>query len=219
MAISASTWPSTRLGSALLVPRSSNEALKDDGESESARPDHAPDDHPFHSNPIPITCARRRSTVDAYLVDLVMAVGERRKKWADLRSRCEHDGISRVLPGTARSNPLTTPSEHARGPYPRPNHLPSRVRLSMCRPAGLNDAGGRGLRAWYEGAEGDGGHLGDLRRAKRTSLRQLFAVEVAARSEGVASVRGDSAAIACRAHVGPGNRVCMVCGPSREVVG
>ena len=36
---------------------------------------------------------------------------------------------------------------------------------------------------------------------------------------GVASVRGDIATIAGRARVGPGNRVCMVCGPSREVVG
>ena len=44
----------------------------------------------------------------------------------------------------------------------------------MCRPAGLNLAGGRRLRALYVGAEGDGGHLGDLRLAKRTSLRQLF---------------------------------------------
>ena len=91
--------------------------------------------------------------------------------------------------------------------------------LSLCRPAGLNVDGGRGLRAKYVGDDGDGGHLGYLRLELRTSLLQLFAVKVAARSEGVASVRGDSAAIACRAHVGPGNRVCMVCGPSREVVG
>ena len=74
------------------------ETLKDDGESESARPDHAPDDHPFHSNPTPITCARRRSTVAAYLVDLVMAVGTTRKSWADLRSRCEVRA-RRDLPG------------------------------------------------------------------------------------------------------------------------
>ena len=35
----------------------------------------------------------------------------------------------------------------------------------------------------------------------------FFAVEVAARSEGLPSVRGDSAAIAGRARVGPGKRV------------
>ena len=55
-------------------------------------------------------------------------------------------------------------------------------------------------------------------RSARASFCFL-AEEVAARSEGVASVRGDSAAIAGRARVGPGKRVCMVCGPSREVVG
>ena len=55
-------------------------------------------------------------------------------------------------------------------------------------------------------------------RSARASAN-FFAVEVAARSEGVASVQPDSATIAGRARVGPGNRVCMVCGPSREVVG
>ena len=55
-------------------------------------------------------------------------------------------------------------------------------------------------------------------RSARASAN-FFAVEVAARSEGLPSVRGDSAAIAFRARVGPGERVCMVCGPSREVVG
>ena len=45
------------------------------------------------------------------------------------------------------------------------------------------------------------------------------AVEVAGGSEGVASVRGKIATIACRARVGPGNRVCVVCGLFREVVG
>ena len=48
---------------------------------------------------------------------------------------------------------------------------------------------------------------------------KFFAEEAAAASEGGASVRRDSAAIAFRARVGPGERVCMVCGPSREVVG
>ena len=47
----------------------------------------------------------------------------------------------------------------------------------------------------------------------------FLAEEAAGRSEGVASVRSDIATIACRARVGPGKRVCMVCGPSREVVG
>ena len=46
--------------------------------------------------------------------------------------------------------------------------------LSLCRPAGLNVDGGRGLRARYLGADGDGGHLGDLRRAKRTSFLLLL---------------------------------------------
>ena len=55
-------------------------------------------------------------------------------------------------------------------------------------------------------------------RSARASVN-FFAVEVAERSEGVASVRGDTAAIAGRARVGPGKRVCMVCGRSREVVG
>ena len=55
-------------------------------------------------------------------------------------------------------------------------------------------------------------------RSARASVN-FFAVEVAERSEGVASVRGDSAAIAGWARVGPGKRVCMVCGRSREVVG
>ena len=49
--------------------------LEDDGESESARPDHPPDDHPFHSNPTPITCARRRSMVAAHQVDLIDRTG------------------------------------------------------------------------------------------------------------------------------------------------
>ena len=70
--------------------------LEDDGESESARPDHAPNDHPFHSNPTPIMCARRRSTVAAHLVDLVMAVGMTRKKGAHLLSWCGDDGVSAV---------------------------------------------------------------------------------------------------------------------------
>ena len=44
----------------------------------------------------------------------------------------------------------------------------------MCRPAGLNLAGGRGLRARYGGAEEDDRHLEYLRRELRTSLRQLL---------------------------------------------
>ena len=52
-------------------------------------------------------------------------------------------------------------------------------------------------------------------RISKSSQRRFCAVEAAGGSEGVASVRGDSAAIAGRARVGPGNRVCMVYGPSR----
>ena len=44
----------------------------------------------------------------------------------------------------------------------------------MCLPAGLNLAGARGLRARYEGAEEDGGHLGHLRLAERMSLLHHF---------------------------------------------
>ena len=55
-------------------------------------------------------------------------------------------------------------------------------------------------------------------RSARASFCFL-AEEAAGRSEGVASVRPDSATIACRARVRPGNRVCMLCGLSREVVG
>ena len=55
-------------------------------------------------------------------------------------------------------------------------------------------------------------------RSARASFKFL-AEEAAARSEGVASVRGDSAAIARRARVGSLGRLCMVCGSSREVVG
>ena len=47
----------------------------------------------------------------------------------------------------------------------------------------------------------------------------ILAEEVAGGSGGVASVRGDIATIAGRARVGPGNRVCMMCGSSREVMG
>ena len=54
-------------------------------------------------------------------------------------------------------------------------------------------------------------------RSARASVK-FFAEEVAGRSEGVASVRGDSAAIAGRARVGPLGRMCVMCGPSREVV-
>ena len=193
--------------------------LEADGESGSARPDHPADDHPFHSNPIPITCARRRSMVAAHQVDLVMAVGTTRKSWADLRSRCEHDGISRVLPGTARSNPLTTPSEHARGPYPRPNRHPSRVRCRCVVPQASISPGHEGCARCTGGLEKMVGILEISFARSARAFFNFFAVGVAGGSEGVASVRGDSAAIARRARVGSLGRLCMVCGSSREVVG
>ena len=138
---------------------------------------------------------------------------------ADLRSRCEHDGISRALPGTARSNPLTTPSEHARGPYPRSNRHPSRVRCRCVVPQASILPGDEGCARDTRGLKKMAGIL-DISVAR--SARGFFnflAEEAAGRSEGVASVRSDIATIACRARVGPGKRVCMVCGPSREVVG
>jgi len=193
--------------------------LEADGESGSARPDHPADDHPFHSNPIPIMCARRRSTVAAHLVDLVMAVGITGKKWAELRSRCEHDGISRVLPSTARCNPQPTPSGHARGPHPRPHCLPSRVRCRCVVPQASILPGDEGCARCTWGLKEMVGILEiSVLRSARASVK-IFAEEVAGRSEGVASVRGDSAAIAGRARVGTGKRVCMMCGPSRDVVG
>ena len=90
----------------------------------------------------------------------------------------------------------------------------------MCRPAGLNLAGARGLRALYGG--GLEKMVGILEISFARSARaffNFFAVGVAGGSEGVASVRGDSATIAGRARVGSLGRLCMVCGPSREVVG
>ena len=75
------------------------------------------------------------------------------------------------------------------------------------------------MRAWYEGAEGDGGHLGYLRLELRMSLLQLFAVEVAERSEGVASVRPEIAAEAALAWVGRLWRYSVLCGWTGEVVG
>ena len=118
--------------------------LEGDGESESARPDHAPDDHPFHSNPIPITCARRRSTVDAYLVDLVMAVGERGKKGADRLRWCGDEGVSFQGTEQVLSYPWSAPSEHARGPHPRLNHVASRVRCRYVVPQASSSPGDEG---------------------------------------------------------------------------
>ena len=131
-------------GSALPVLMSLFMRLEGDGESESARPDHAPDDHPFHSNPIPITCARRRSTVDAYLVDLVMAVGERREKGADRLRWCGDEGVSFQGTEQVLSYPWSAPSEHARGPHPRLNHLASRVRCRCVFPQASISPGDEG---------------------------------------------------------------------------
>ena len=91
--------------------------------------------------------------------------------------------------------------------------------LSLCRPAGLNVDGGRGLRARYLGADGDGGHLGYLRLELRMSLLQLFAEEAAGMSEGGASVRPEIAAEAALAWVGRLWRYSVLCGWTGEVVG
>ena len=193
--------------------------LEGDGESESARPDHAPDDHPFHSNPIPITCARRRSTVDAYLVDLVMAVGERGKKGADRLRWCGDEGVSFQGTEQVLSNPWSAPSEHARGPHPRLNHLASRVRCRYVVPQASSLPGDEGC---ARGPWGLKKMVGILDISVARSARGFFkflAEEAAGRSEGGASVRRDIATIACRARVRPGNRVCMMCGSSREVMG
>ena len=106
----------------------------------------------------------------------------------------------------------------AGGPSPPASSSLTRA-LSLCRPAGLNVDGGRGLRARYLGADGDGGHLGYLRLELRTSLLQLFAVEVAERSEGVASVRPEIAAEAALAWVGRLWRYSVLCGWTGDVVG
>ena len=146
-------------------------------------------------------------------------VGERGKSWADLRSRCEHDGELTGEPNTARSNPLTTPSEHARGPYPRPNRHPSRVRCRCVVPQASISPGHEGCARCTGGLEKMVGILEISFARSARAFFNFFAVGVAGGSEGVASVRGDSATIAGRARVGSLGRLCMVCGPSREVVG
>ena len=117
------------------------------------------------------------------------------------------------------SNPQPAPSQHARGPHPRPNPFASRVRCRYVVPQASISPGDEGCaRGTWELKK----MVGILNISVARSARGFFnflAEEAAGRSEGGASVRRDSAAIAFRARVGPGERVCMVCGPSREVVG
>ena len=117
------------------------------------------------------------------------------------------------------SYPWSAPSEHARGPHPRLNHLASRVRCRYVVPQASSLPGDEGCARGPWGLKKMVGILEiSVLRSARASA-SFCAVEVAARSEGLPSVRGDSAAIAGRARVGPGKRVCMMCGQSREVVG
>ena len=117
------------------------------------------------------------------------------------------------------SYPWSAPSGHARGPHPRPNPFASRVRCRYVVPQASISPGDEGCaRGTWELKK----MVGILNISVARSARGFFnflAEEAAGRSEGVASVRSDIATIACRARVGPGKRVCMVCGPSREVVG
>ena len=170
--------------------------LEDDGESVSARPDHAPDDHPFYSNPIPITCARRRSTVDAYLVDLVMAVGERREKGADRLRWCGDEGVSFQGTEQVLSYPWSAPSEHARGPHPRPHRLASRVRCRYVVPQASMSPGDEGCARGTWGLVDMVGILDAFVSSCARASASFCAVEVAGGSEGVASVQPDSATIA-----------------------
>ena len=64
--------------------------------------------------------------------------------------------------------------------------------------------------------------VGILKISVLRSARAFFkflAEKVAGGSEEVASMRRDIATGTGRARVGHGNRVCMICGRSREVVG
>ena len=117
------------------------------------------------------------------------------------------------------SYPWSAPSEHARGPHPRLNHLASRVRCRYVVPQASSSPGDEGCARGPWGLKEMVGISDTFVSSSARASANFFAVEVAARSEGVASVQPDSATIAGRARVGPGNRVCMICGPSREVVG
>ena len=117
------------------------------------------------------------------------------------------------------SNPQPAPSEHARGPHPRPNHLASRVRCPCVFPQASILPGHEGCARDTRGLKKMVGILDISVLRSARAFFKFLAEEAAGRSEGGASVRPDSATIACRARVRPGNRVCMMCGPSREVVG
>ena len=117
------------------------------------------------------------------------------------------------------SNPQPAPSQHARAPHPRPHCLPSRVRCRYVVPQASSLPGDEGCARGPWGLKKMVGILDISVARSARGFFNFFAEEAAGRSEGGASVRPDSATIACRARVRPGNRVCMLCGLSREVVG
>ena len=121
-------------------------------------------------------CGRPRAVV----VDLVRSgqpVGPTRKRGAALRQvRYGRAELQRAPEQGAFSSLNHEGSACAGTPSPPASSSLTRA-LSLCRPAGLNVDGGRGLHAKYVGADGDGGHLGYHRRKLRTSLRQLFCRE------------------------------------------
>ena len=107
------------------------------------------------------------------------------------------------------SNPQPAPSEHARGPHPRPNRFASRVRCRCVFPQASILPGHEGC---ARGTWGLKKMVGILEISVLRSARAFFIIlaeEVAGGSGGVASVRGDIATIAGRARVGPGKRVCI----------
>ena len=164
-------------------------------------------------------CGRPRAVV----VDLVrpgQPVGPTRKKRAHLSaSRYDRAGLSPAFEECVFSTLNHEDSACAGGPSP-PASSSLMHALSLCRPAGLNVDGGRGLRARYLGADGDGGHLGDLRRAKRTSFLLLLGRGGRwEEREAVASVRPEIAAEAALARVGRLWRYSVLCGWPGEVVG
>ena len=117
------------------------------------------------------------------------------------------------------SNPQPAPSQHARAPHPRPHCLPSRVRCRYVVPQASMLPGDEGCARGPWGLKEMVGISDTFVSSFARASVTIFAVEVAAGSEGVASVRGDGATVAGRARVGPVKRVCMMCRWSREVVG
>ena len=156
------------------------------------------------------------------MVDLVrpgQPVGERGKKGAQLVRWCGDEGEPKSPRQQVVSNPRPTPFEHARGPHPRSHRVLSRVRCRYVVPQASMSPGDEGCARGTWGLVDMVGILDAFVSSCARASASFCAVEVAGGSEGVASVQPDSATIAGRARVGPGNRVCMVCGPSREVVG